>query len=382
MLNDALDRKKQRIVLSGIVFVLFVLLMVLICVFIYFTGIRKNAERFMETIRDKKYGKNIMGALTDFEWEKGYCFPPYTSKDEMEKKLGFSSGKLTDNMTNDSIEYVVFTKGKEVVCTFFTNEETGLAFEFSEEFTPKSTVYILEENDGRRLTMEKEKEEKKEKTEGAENKKPSESSLKEEEVYTFLQGPKAWKQRLVWSGEWGEDFYDGGSFGGFGCGLCCIANLYSTLTKYQCTPLQAYRYAKKKTDYMGGGAIEWGYLRQTLTSLGFDCGVKKKPFFYEEFQGDIAASNGTIVLVSSNASSCLWKDTPGHYVTIFLYDKEKDKVFLADSGEPKRNRTWVSLKKVYKSLKTESTWQYLPIEDYDDEKDEWKHKNANGNWVQ
>ena len=59
-----------------------------------------------------------------------------------------------------------------------------------------------------------------------------------------------------------------------------------------------------------------------------------------------------------------------------------DKVFLADSGEPKRNRTWVSLKKVYKSLKTESTWQYLPIEDYDDEKDEWKHKNANGNWVQ
>ena len=110
MLNDALDRKKQRIVLSGIVFVLFVLLMVLICVFIYFTGIKKNAERFMETIRDKKYGKNIMGALTDFEWEKGYCFPPYTSKDEMEKKLGFSSGKLTDNMTNDSIEYVVDRK--------------------------------------------------------------------------------------------------------------------------------------------------------------------------------------------------------------------------------------------------------------------------------
>ena len=385
MPDDVLERRKQRIVMGGIVFALFVLLIVLIFVFIHFMGIKNNAERFMETISDKKYGKNTMGALTDFEWERGYCFPPYTSKEEMEKRLGFSSGKLTDNMTNDSIKYVVFAKGREVVCTFFTNQEKGLVFEFSEEFTPESIVYILEEDDGRRLVMEREKEGKEKKTEKeerAKEEKPSESTLKEEEVYTFLQGPKSWKKRLVWSGEWGENFYDGGSFGGFGCGLCCIANLYSTLTKYQCTPLQAYRYAKKKTDYTGGGAIEWGYLRQILTSLGFDCGVKKKPSSYEEFQGDIADSNGTIVLVSSNASSCFWKDTPGHYVTIFLYDKEKDKVFLADSGEPKRNRTWVSLKKVYQSLKTESTWQYLPIGGYDSEKDEWKHKKANGNWVQ
>jgi len=382
MIDDVLERKKQRIVLGGMVFFLFILLIVLICVFVCFTGIKNNAERLMETIRDKKYGKGTMGALTDFKWEKGYCFLPYTSKEEMEKKLGFSSGKLTDNMTNDSIRYVVFTKGKEVVCTFFTNQEKGLAFEFSEEFTPQSTVYILEEKDGRKLTMEQEKEEKKEKKEKAEKERSSKSGLKEEEIYNFLQGPKSWRQRLVWSGEWGENFYDGGSFGGFGCGLCCIANLYSTLTKYQCTPIQAYRYAKKKTDYTGGSAIEWGYLRQTLTSLGFDCGVKQKPSSYEEFQKDIADSSGTIVLVSSNASSCIWKDTPGHYVTIFVYDKETGRVFLADSGEPKRNRTWVPLKKVYKSLKTESSWQYLPIGGYDGEKDEWKHKNANGNWVQ
>ena len=383
MADGLLQKRKQQFVLIGMVAVLFGLLIVLVCILLHFRGAIKNVERLMKAVRENEYGKNTMGALTDFEWEKGYCFEPYTSKEAMEEKLGFSSGKLTDNMTNDSIRYIVFTKGKRVVCTFFSNQEKGLAFELSEEFTPKSTVYILQEKNGRMLSMEGEGEKEEEEENGEEEQeKITESGLKEEDIYTFLQGPKSWNQRLAWSGEWGENFYDGGSFGGFGCGLCCIANLYSTLTKYQCTPVQAYRYAKKKTDYAGGGAIEWGYLRQTLTSLGFDCGVKKKPSAYEEFQKDIAASQGTVVLVSSNESSCFWKDTPGHYVTIFLYDSGKDKVFLADSGEPKRNRRWISLKKVYKSLKTESTWQYLPVGAYDGKKDEWKHKNADGNWVQ
>lgn len=203
----------------------------------------------------------------------------------------------------------------------------------------------------------------------------------EESVYTFLQGPKSWSQRLKWSGEWGETFYDGGSFGGFGCGLCCIANVYSSLTKYQCTPVDAYAYAKKKTGYGGGGAIDWGYMRRTLTSMGFDCGVRKKPSTYEAFQEEIATGKCAIVLVSSANSTCYWKDTPGHYVTIFLYDKKSDKVFLADSGDPNHNRQWVLLRKIYKSLKTASPWQYLYVKDYDIKKDTWKHKTANGNWV-
>lgn len=203
----------------------------------------------------------------------------------------------------------------------------------------------------------------------------------EEGIYTYLQGPKSWGQRLKWSGEWSETFYDGGSFGGFGCGLCCIANIYSSMTKYQCTPVDAYRYAKKKTGYSGGGAIDWGYMRRTLTSLGFDCGVRKKPSTYEAFQKEIAAGKCAIVLVSSANSTCYWKDTPGHYVTIFLYNKETDKIFLADSGDPDHNRHWVSLRKIYKSLKTASPWQYLYVKDYDIKNDNWKHKTADGNWV-
>ena len=211
--------------------------------------------------------------------------------------------------------------------------------------------------------------------------KPEQTAMPEKEIYTFLQGPKSWRQRLRWSGEWGVNFYDGGSFGGFGCGLCCIANVYSSLTKYQCTPIDAYRYAKRKTDYEGGGAIDWGYMRQSLTSLGFDCGVAKKPDSYEEFRKDIAAGQSAIVLVSSADSKCYWKHTPGHYVTIFLYDKDSDKVFLADSGDPNHNGHRISLKKIYKSLKTASAWQYLLVRDYDESMDQWKHKKAEGNWV-
>ncbi|MCD7824731.1 MAG: hypothetical protein LUH14_01995 [Clostridiaceae bacterium] len=203
----------------------------------------------------------------------------------------------------------------------------------------------------------------------------------EEEIYTFLQGPKSWGNRLQWSGEWGETFYDGGSFGGFGCGLCCLANVYSSLTPYACTPVQAYQYAKKVTDYGGGGAIDWGYLRQTLSALGFQCEVKQKPSTYRQFREDIAAGSAAIVLVSSNDSKCYWTDTPGHYVTVFLYDQKKDKIFLADSGDPNHNRHWVSLKKIYRSLKTSSAWQYLLVWSYDKQADLWKHKNANGNWV-
>lgn len=211
---------------------------------------------------------------------------------------------------------------------------------------------------------------------------PEVTARPEAGIYTYLQGPKSWGKRLAWSGEWGEKIYDGNSFGGFGCGLCCMANVYCSQTKYKCTPVDMYRYTKKTTDYYGGGAIEWGYMRQTLSSLGFDCRVRKKPAAYEEFKKQIEAGECAIVLVCSGDSTCYWKDTPGHYVTIFLYDKEGDRVFLADSGDPEHNRHWVKLKKIYRSLKTASSWQYLTVASYDEEQDQWKHKTVKGNWVQ
>lgn len=203
----------------------------------------------------------------------------------------------------------------------------------------------------------------------------------EESIYTFLQGPKSWKKRIDWSGSWGKKFYDGGSFGGFGCGLCCLANVYSTISTCQCTPVDMYKFTRKNTGYGGGGAIAWDYMDTALNQLGFSTSLKHKPRTYKAFREQIEGAECSIVLVSSDDSRCYWKNTPGHYVTIFSYDKENGTVFLADSGDPGHNRQRVELRKIYKSLKTASEWQYLIAGNYNNRNDTWKHKKTGGNWT-
>ena len=203
----------------------------------------------------------------------------------------------------------------------------------------------------------------------------------EDGIYSFLQGPKSWKEKREWSGKWGKTFYDGKSFGAFGCGFCCMANIYSSLTEYQCLPTDIYKYAKKVTYYPGGGAIPWEQMKATLSKLGFSTNLHRKPSSYEKFCHQIAQADATLVLVSSSNDDSYWKNTPGHYVTLFLYDSKDETVFLADSGDPDHNRQRVSCKTIYRALKTSSDYHYLTVEDYDKENDQWRHKSANGDWV-
>lgn len=211
--------------------------------------------------------------------------------------------------------------------------------------------------------------------------KPTPTPDPTEKIATFFQGPKAWNSRLEWSGNWSEQYYDGGSFGNFGCGLCCMANIYTTFSGYKCSPIDMYHYAKKVTEYGGGGAIDWGYIKETLQTTGFTSDVWRKPKKYEDFQQQVKNSLACIVVVSSYNSDCYWKNTGGHYVTLFEYDEKTDKIFLADSGNPDHNRHWVKLKKIYKSLKTANKWQYLAVTAFDANKNKWKHKKFGGQCV-
>lgn len=210
---------------------------------------------------------------------------------------------------------------------------------------------------------------------------PEPTENPEDGVYSFLQGPKSWKEGREWSGRWGTEYYDGGSFGGFGCGFCCMANIYSTLTGYKCTPLDIYEWTKKKTSYGGGGAVAWPFMRKAMSDIGFAVELGEKPSTYQAFQTEMERAGAMLVLVSSSNDDSYWKDTPGHYVTLFLYNSEMGEVFLTDSGDPKHNRHWVSLKLIYKALKTSSDFQYMSVLSYDEEKDTWKHTSAEGEWV-
>ena len=150
-------------------------------------------------------------------------------------------------------------------------------------------------------------------------------------VYTFLQGPRAYREKWPWSGDWCERLVQGNSFGAFGCGLCCMANIYSTLSGYECSPWDMYEFATQASLYYPSsesGAIGWEDMQTTLTAAGFSCSLCVKPATYEEFQEQMKHTQSAIVLVSSNYDATYWQNTPGHYVNIWLYQEDTDLVLL------------------------------------------------------
>lgn len=99
-------------------------------------------------------------------------------------------------------------------------------------------------------------------------------TIQEPNVHTFLQGPKSWSEGIPWSGEWCQYTVEGNPFGGFGCGLCCMANIYNTLSPYEISPLDMFEYAVSSSDYAPDGrygAIDWKEMRNVLRECGVSC---------------------------------------------------------------------------------------------------------------
>ena len=202
-------------------------------------------------------------------------------------------------------------------------------------------------------------------------------------VYTFLQGPRSFSEGRPWSGEWCRQIVQGNSFGGFGCGLCCMANIYSTLTEYECSPWDMFGLSTAVSQYYPSeesGAIGWEDLKRTLRVVGFGCELYRKPKSYKTFQRHMRQMKSAIVLISSSNDDAFWQDTPGHYVNIWLYQEDEDMVFLADPGDPDKNRSWIPLRYVYDALKTVSQFQYLSVTSYSEEGNEWQRDAIEDAW--
>ena len=211
----------------------------------------------------------------------------------------------------------------------------------------------------------------------------SDLSLSETDVYTFLQGPKAWSSRADWSGSWCDLVLADQKFSVFGCGLCDLANIYSTLTPFDCSPIDMYEYAQEVSGYTpvsGYGAIDWPYLCDTLESAGIYTMLMTKDETYEQFQANMANAISVISLVSSYNDSTYWKDVEGHYVNLWLYNSENDTVFLGDSGNPAHNRQYIPLRYVYDALKTASSFQYLVVTGFCPGANTWKHNGIDMDW--
>ena len=195
--------------------------------------------------------------------------------------------------------------------------------------------------------------------------------------------PRAWRSRVYWSGSWCNQILGEQEFSIFGCGLCCLANIYSSLTPYECSPVDMFYYARDNTDYSpsyGYGAIDWPYMRQTLKLTGINSGLHRKEKSYELFRDSIADGLCAIALVASAYDDTYWQNVDGHYVTIWLYDPEDETVLLGDSGNPEHNRARIPLRYVYDALKTSGRYQYLLVTDVDEEKNTWRHDGISERW--
>ena len=209
------------------------------------------------------------------------------------------------------------------------------------------------------------------------------SDLEETDIYTFMQGPKAWKSKVDFSGSWCSEVLADQEFSVFGCGLCVLANIYSTLTPCDCSPLDMFYYAREVSGYSpvsGFGAIDWPYMRQTLKTTGITAKLRRKPSDYARFQKAVSESLCTVALISSYYDDTYWHDVEGHYVTIWLYNSEDDTVFLSDSGNPDHNRQRIPLRYIYDALKKASQYHYMIVTDVDENGNTWGHDGINIRW--
>lgn len=209
------------------------------------------------------------------------------------------------------------------------------------------------------------------------------SDLTETDIYAFMQGPKAWESKVPFSGSWCSEVLYDQEFSVFGCGLCALASIYSTLTPCDCSPLDMFWYAKEVSGYApssGYGAIDWPYMRQTLKSVGISSRQRRKPQLYEQFQTDVAESLCTIALISSYEDDTYWHNVEGHYVTLWLYDSKDDTILLSDSGNPDHNLQRIPLRYIYDALKKVSRRQYMIITDVDENGNTWGHDGIDIRW--
>ena len=171
------------------------------------------------------------------------------------------------------------------------------------------------------------------------------------------------KGNAAWNGDWAKIKAGGQEFMMFGCGICCLSNAVSTLTKEVVTPDKMYEKTRQNSSYhpeSGRGAVSWSSLQTMCRYYALNVKLSRKPASYEAFVKEITAADTAIVLVDSANDRRLWWYTDGHYVGIWQYDPDTETVFVTDPSTH-FNRQRVSLRDVYNALKTKSEYQYALI---------------------
>lgn len=112
-----------------------------------------RTEQLKTILKEQKDSEEIyLGELTDFEWDKVYFIPPYTSREQIEKSIGFQSDAIKDNMSDDGDVYVIFTEQDTLAGQVYGRpEKLGFDFEFEtwqECLNQKESIFSVRTVDG------------------------------------------------------------------------------------------------------------------------------------------------------------------------------------------------------------------------------------------
>lgn len=112
---------------KNIVIFCMVILLLMLCACSNEDKAEKKLKNNLKTQSDTQ--EIMLEELTDFNWEKVYFISPYMSKEKIEEAIGIKSEDIVDNMSDESVLYVLFTSENQVMCQINGRTET-LGFDF------------------------------------------------------------------------------------------------------------------------------------------------------------------------------------------------------------------------------------------------------------
>ena len=142
----------------------FLIFFILIIIFIFIGSfifkdyfiINKNNEKIQVSILNQKiYKENqeiLLNDITPFNWDKVYSFKPYTSKEEIEKILGFKSIYISEGISEGMMQ-LIFVKDKRIVANICAHPNKVL---YSINFSKENDLYSkIEKSDNVTLLANK-----------------------------------------------------------------------------------------------------------------------------------------------------------------------------------------------------------------------------------
>lgn len=131
--------KKRIVVIAG------VLLVVIVAIGVYMANPmlryhNSQVSKAMEQLREKNGEEISLNEVIPFSWDAVYTFAPYTSKQNIEERIGFSSGAITETV-NEGMTQLIFVKDKKAVASICGySDKLGYSIEFSDCIEAKDEI--------------------------------------------------------------------------------------------------------------------------------------------------------------------------------------------------------------------------------------------------